>query len=134
MKKTISKILLGGLLGASALTFNGCQGLATAIYQDTPFGEIDMARQRARAPQVNVYGEDDNNNNNNFEEYNRKKAQFYTIIDLDTLKSFTWKGYDGGMDYIKEVKEFPKEGFVIIDENNHQKKIKKEGDRYILKM
>jgi len=37
---------------------SGCSGLATAIYEDTPFGEIDMARQRAKAPKIYIDGKE----------------------------------------------------------------------------
>ncbi|MFA4952958.1 MAG: hypothetical protein WC584_01940 [Candidatus Pacearchaeota archaeon] len=109
MKKTISKILLGGLLGASALTFNGCQGLATAIYQDTPFGEIDMARQRARAPQVNVYenqgGNDSWQGTPIVNQYNTPDGDMVFIIDANKVgREVQWSEIDNYVDTTKYIR------------------------------
>jgi len=53
--KIINVPLLILIFGSFVL--NGCSGLATAIYEDSPFGEIDMARQKAKAPKIYVNGE-----------------------------------------------------------------------------
>jgi len=108
VKKGKKAIALGGI-ASMGLPFIGCAGLATALYEDTPFGEIDMARQRARAPQVNVYG---NQGNSQQQENNQQKDNKNTVY-------LTPRVYRGIADRINKAKEEELSIALWIDVNQN---------------
>jgi len=79
MKTLKNKLIATGALLTGLGFGSGCAGLATAIYEDSPFGEIDMARQRARAPKIVI---------------NEGRKERTTAINkqefISSIKSYKW--------------------------------------------
>ena len=118
MAKKLRDTIRNAVIISSLAALTGCAGLATALYQDSPFGEIDMARQRARASQININNQGQQNPYPNYPVGYVKhgkippKCNEWLTNDPDDLKIKPENTHKEGVGW------FPNKGYTWVDNDD----------------